>query len=237
MFSKKALVLLLAAAFVIGYFYMSEKDYSEDFEDGAPELSISIIIDKYDETDTLTNSAEADIIVGEDMDTITPLNPQSVTMSVLEVGVPFVEPTATYIIKWHISVIATPQSTDVQDMAGTVYVSGHDPQEWEYIDSTLTNTMLTNDFTATPGIETIISFQYGGNFFQYLTNEPANPASSYELITGADIDGSTFTIAANIEAVDHAGIFGATSLDIILNVGAGGNIDIEITDIIAETEG
>ena len=199
-------------------------DGDEVIEEGAPAMII-----KFDALKIESGAIDTTTIELEENENavITKPPPPATT----EVGVPFVEPGSRYYISFSIEVTATPQSPAVIGMDGSVSIIGNSPTGMEYL----------NGMTTTPSIveQTVIAntptdFNFDINGREWFTSQRvvgSTDIGSYMPILGSDIHDSTFTINCVVISQADSTIFGTTTVDIILKVGIGGNIDLLVTGI------
>jgi len=220
-----AMIILMA-----GFFYFGQP--SSEWDEGAPTMSIALEIKKVDST-TLREieTAEVDLEINDETKP-TPIWDSGKAATLVEVGIPFVEPTAQYTLEWNIEAEATPQSPSVTTITGDCFIVGQASDGRNYIGHQFPNNPTTiqviknNWDVSQPMTFGFNSAETTHEFFNRIDPGPDH-------ILGADLHNSEFNITLNVHATGDPGIFGTTSVEIKIVVGAGGTIEVKILGITA----
>lgn len=204
-----------------------------------PELSIYIEIEKYTPEGNYETTASAEI---DTEDGALPFTDTDQPFTIIEVGTPFVDPTSIYKLKFTVQLVATPESPAVTLMHGEVMVNGTSGFGEQYLCSAGVSVaeLAASTQRFAPGeTVTFTGSDATGSSFRYVLDTSADPPTT-GYIYGSDIHNSMFTIGANVYKCDSDGnidpsIAGYTTLTCILKVGEGGDIDVSITNISADS--
>ena len=216
-FPRIAWIIAIVAVVILAYMYTTGAFSAID--PNAPQMTISVII-------TRDDSVSAESVFDPSTTKISPAE-------TIDVGVPFVSPDKTYNIDFSIGIVATPESPAITYMNGDMRFSGENQYGSPYKSLISSKTLVTREFSMVQaGVVKTVSM--GGSYYDAKVRSATDPSPSNQS-WGHDIDGSTFTIECNVFASGDPTIFGSTSVSIILRVGAGGNINVEVTNISASS--
>lgn len=226
---KGVLALVIALIVIISFVYLTTP--VDDVEQpGVPQLSIGLDMIKYDPvTYELQDKASVQWEVRNNDDVPTPTTSKSFAFTVLEVGTPFVDPGSNYYLEYYVDVIVTPESPAVTTLDAVVAISGNTGDSvWTYrnfFDNAITGATV-DGFPRE--VETAFDMTV---LNQYAFEHLVKPPGDLSFITGKLIHDSTFQIVVNAFSSSDPSIFGTVTQDIILKVGEGGGLNVQITDI------
>lgn len=227
---KGVLGIVIAVIVIASFFYLTTP--VDDVEQpGVPQLSIGLNMIKYDPV-TLKQEDVANVEweIRNNEDLPTPVSSKEFAFTVLEVGTPFVEPNSRYHLEFYVDVIVTPESPAVTTLDGIIRINGQIATgEWTYTNFFDDANTEVEVLGFPREVETAFDVTVANLKAFELLGKP--PSDDQAPITGARIHDSTFTIAVNTFASNDPTIFGTLSQDIILKVGEGGSLNVQITDI------
>lgn len=247
----KILVGFIAVVVIAGLMALAYEGQAGEIEieEGAPELVASISLTKVETDESL--DFVADIIDGESLGTVeTDGDPPAS----IEVGVPFVEPESNYVLEFSVTVMMAAEHPDINSLNGDVKIIGHtaigamDDRLNEFPNgigyyvaagASGWNMDLTKSFFGYLPGEYIFDFAKDGilgDHFRELSQTDNEVSPIRSAIKGKYLHNSEFTITAFSESATNSMIWGQTSADIILKVGEGGAINLDITSVTSQTD-
>lgn len=230
-----SIIVIIVIMASIYYLVTPELSGDTDIEDpGAIEMKVGVDITKIDaDTGQTEDIATGNFVIDgiEDVPPKLPIQPKpEIALSISEVGVPFVEPTAQYSISFSITATVTPQSPAVThvDLTGSSFGQTADDITFNY--------WTGKGYYWPPTVQDTKSNQPVGSidvelppFFK--VNEQEDGTGTEDWVLGSYIHDSEFRIYVDAVSVDDASVYGSTYVDIILKVGSGGSIGVQITDV------
>lgn len=220
---KFVIVLGIVIAVILAALYMIP---AYDWEDGAPEATIHVEIEK---TDGTTYSGEVEIGEQNIIESMTtyPLTTYTADVAPLE-------PLETYTIRITPTVTTT-SAKPGESISTSVKIQGHNNRTMQVMNSayvqvnyTCGNAFQNVRISTTSGVSTsgvpvaIPSTLFIGTIARYDT-------SNWHETQGIHIDGATFIIVITSTSAD--GGYGITTANLNIVVGAGGDLDVVIGDI------
>lgn len=241
------IALIIGVIVLASVLYYSITPVEDIEEDGLPAVTMRLEIQKFEPEANVIIDSPVDIAnieweIKDNDDVPTPIASKVYPSTVQTVGIPFVEPNSIYILNWYIDVVIYPQSPAVDLIDTNVKITGY------------TLPGLIPAFGGNPGLYRPIATPDPIEKDKVLTREveesfefsDAIPPShqrvweypgygGVEVILGSYLDGSTFFVnVTGIAQIDPT-IFGVMSQECVIEVGAGGTLDVQITGISAST--